>query len=203
MSCPCPVTLANALFSLHPWAWQQATSFQHQVSIAKVSGEKHGSGAWGFMAQPTHHRQVCFLTNYGKQPRSLAECLDIPSKSPQMGSQPLMLLVGNLTLPGGSWPMWPCARWHIAFVHMAFCLETGTINKEGKSQENLAPMISIPSNTYLACTFCFSCRTQAICGFGRPYKWRYSFLILLLSINPQRETGRRQPDNPFPQLSTF
>lgn len=105
-------------------------------------------------------------------------------------------------------PVAPGPRDHVpddtVFVDMAFRLETGTINKEGKSQENLAPAISIPSNKYLACTFCFSCRTQAIWGCGCPYKWRHSFLILLLNINPWRETGYRQPENyPFPLLSTF
>lgn len=55
LSCPLPMPLADMLFSPCPWPRQHMTSRQHQVRRAKMNGREVGSGAGGFMAQPTHY----------------------------------------------------------------------------------------------------------------------------------------------------
>ena len=138
----CLMPLADLPFSLYPWPWQHIASFQHRVSMAKMNGGKLGSGAWGFMARPTHYWQVLLPLQLGKQSRSLTKDPDINSKSQRIGPQPL---ISSLWNPAA----WRCQA-HLPTCQMThrFCLQGSwlgdrMINKEGKSQKILAPCGSL------------------------------------------------------------
>lgn len=103
-------------------------------------------------------------------------------------------------LLGGARPIWPGARWHIAFVATAPILEMRTVNKEGKSQKILAPMISIASNQnwlvhsvltsgHRMCQGMrhsytnFQVESSDIYGFRCPFKQGHPFLMLLVNVS--------------------
>lgn len=104
-------------------------------------------------------------------------------------------------LLGGARPIWPGARWHIAFAATASILEMRTVNKEGESQKILAPMISIPSNQnwlvhsvltsgHRMCQgtrhsyINFQVKSADIYGLRCPFKQGRPFLMLLVNVSP-------------------
>lgn len=120
----------------------------------------------------------------------------------------------------GARPLWPGARWHTAFVATASVLEMRTVNKEGKSQKILAPMISIPGNQnwpvhYVLTSghrMCqgtrhsyinFQVKSSDIYGFRRPFKQGHSFLMLLVNVSLGRRTVYKQKTvlSPYSLLS--